>query len=460
MALAVKEGLIGKDDVQSCMNEQKRQAEAGRTYSLEQVVIAKGHMTAAQFDGLRAPAEPDLISIEEASRIPIYDFHQVIGQGGMATVFAATHKETGQPRAVKILYKEHVSTQQFVNRFLREGKLLKAFDCPSIARGYEYGRAGKDLYFMGMELIDGPSLQDMIEEQGTFNESMALHCVTEAARALAYMRSQGVVHRDIKPDNIMWNSDGRVMLVDLGFAKSVDQSAGEDDYENETCGTVQYISPEQAKGKANLDVRADIYSLGATLYHLVFGQLPFSGKDSMEIMAKQVMESLDAHALKGGKISMHMHYFIEKMMAKDREIRYQTAQEAVDDIETVLAGAADLQFDPGSVGGITPKLTSKISSGRLDQVSPPSGRFGKVGSNRTQKVSSRMPATRKQSNRVPKTGSGRTESVPPTASTTKTVRLPAPRRTTGKLQPEELVDDNPTDSKQVRFPSQRKRRIH
>ena len=198
---------------------------------------------------------------------------------------------------------------------------------------------------MSMEYIDGPSIQDLLDRDGPFDEQKAIYVITEAARALAYMQARGVVHRDVKPDNIMWSKDGRVMLVDLGFATMIRKDlAGQ--YEDETCGTVQYISPEQAKGMADLDIRADIYSLGATLYHMVVGELPFTGKDSMEVMAKQVMEGLNQHSLKGGKISVHMHYFIEKMMSKERDFRYQTAQEVVDDVTEVLEGAADLHYKP------------------------------------------------------------------------------------------------------------------
>ncbi|NUQ33498.1 MAG: serine/threonine protein kinase [Planctomycetaceae bacterium] len=469
MALAVKEGLIGKESVQAGMNEQKRLAEQGQSFRLEDVIIKLGHMSADQFKSLRAPAPvapPQPISLEDARRIPIYEIHEAIGQGGMASVFSATLRDTGEPRAVKILYREHLANKQFVDRFLREGKLLKSFDCPSIAKGYEYGRAGKDLYFMGMELIQGPSLQDMLDKDGPFDENMAIHCVTEAARSLAYMQSKGIVHRDIKPDNIMWNSDGRVMLVDLGFATPIKQDAAADEYESETCGTVQYISPEQAKGKADLDIRADIYSLGATLYHLVVGELPFSGKDSMEVMAKQVMENLSAQTLKGGKISMHMHYIIEKMMAKDRDIRYQTAQEAVEDIETVLAGAADLQFDPsrfGLAGGSD--MPARISSGRLGQIKPSSNRAGRISSGRTQRVSGSHPVTRKPSNPVPKTDSGRNNPAPSQGGQ-KTVRLPNPRRTTGRItatadenDPGVIPEESQPQTGQVRFPSVRKRPI-
>jgi serine/threonine-protein kinase len=183
----------------------------------------------------------------------------------------------------------------------------------------------------------------------TFNEDAALYIILQAARALEFMRTQNILHRDIKPGNIMLTRENTVKLIDLGFATIVGgETGGESD---STLGTVQYISPEQARGQTDLDVRSDIYSLGATLYQLVVGELPFSGEDSEEIMAKQILESLSSPALKNrGKISPHMHYFIEKMMAKEREIRYQSPLELIEDIENTIRGKKTLTYRPDLEG--------------------------------------------------------------------------------------------------------------
>jgi eukaryotic-like serine/threonine-protein kinase len=359
MALAVKQGLIEKEQVQECMDlQQALYDKKGVNMPLAEIAVRKQYLTAEQAEALHSPSKPaqedDQVSLQQARRIPIFDVHEIIGQGGMATVFLATHKQARRRCALKVLFPKHTGNQRFVERFIREGRLLKAFESENIAKGYEFGVVGKDssepLYFMSMEYIDGPSIQDMLADQGPFDEQKAIYVITEAARALTYMQERGVVHRDVKPDNIMWGKDGRVMLVDLGFAAPI-RSDMEGVFEDETCGTVQYISPEQAKGQADLDIRADIYSLGATLYHMVVGELPFSGKDSMDIMSKQVMEGLNALKLKGGAVSVHMHYFIEKMMSKERDYRYQSAREVVEDITDMLEGAADLQYNPDNDPG-------------------------------------------------------------------------------------------------------------
>ncbi len=143
------------------------------------------------------------------------------------------------------------------------------------------------------------------------------------------------MHRDVKPGNIMLCDDDRAVLIDLGFAVSAQRPESKES--DTTAGTVHYISPEQARGQQSLDVRADIYSLGATLYHLVTGSLPFEGATHEEVMAKQVLEALSGEAIRALRLSPQVHYFIEKMMAKEKEIRFQNPRELIDEVESYLA---------------------------------------------------------------------------------------------------------------------------
>lgn len=437
LVLAVKQGLVSQDQVQACMQRRKELEAEGSSLRLDDLAVGQGLLTVAQLKELRESAsrvgqKAQEISLDEASKIHIYDFREKIGEGAMATVFRARLKTTGEARAVKILHKEHTSNKVFVERFVREGKLQKSFDCPNIARGYEYGRVkSADLYFIGIELLDGISLQKMLEISGPFSEQKALYSVVETAKALAYMQANGIVHRDIKPDNIIWCRNGRVVLLDLGFAKRIQATPGEL-YEDETCGTVEYISPEQARGRADIDVRADIYSLGATLYHLMTGKPPFDGRDSMEIMQKQVLESLDVNTLKNKTISGQMHYFIEKMMAKEREIRYQSAQEAVEDIESVVSGLSELQFNPYETG-VFPAVSARHSavttparvSSRLVSSSgtaQPVADRSNTNSMRLPEINNPRVAPPSESQRVSKLTPA--DETPPNG---KSVRMPAPR---------------------------------
>ncbi len=354
---AIRANLLTKEEAENCLRAQKGLAEKGTPKSLPEVMVEHGLLSPAQVKGLIAamksatppktagPATPapGAKPANPADPIPGYQIVGKLGAGGMATVFKAVDKKNGDREvALKILYPHHAKNELFLKRFLRESELLTQFDHPNIVKGHAHGSAGP-LHWLVMELLAGKSVQSLLDERGRLKESEALEIIVQIAKALEYMEDQGIVHRDIKPDNIIMQDGGAIKLIDLGFAKTIGESETEQDV---TCGTPQYMSPEQAQGRAELDVRSDIYSLGATLYHLVLGEVPFGGSDNMEIMAQQVLAELKSSKVKGGAISKHMHFFIEKMMAKEVEIRYQTPREAIDDIESQMEGLRTLEYNP------------------------------------------------------------------------------------------------------------------
>lgn len=276
--------------------------------------------------------------------MPGYELIEKIGEGGTSNVFRFREQKSGEYRAVKVLKEDQAAIESVKRSFVREARLLIQLDHTNIVKGYRVGTVkGQFVFFM--EFIEGDDLQDLLRKGMTFNEDAALYIILQAARAIEYMRGEGILHRDIKPGNIMLKRDNTVKLIDLGFATVIGEAPK--DLSDSTLGTVQYISPEQALGQQDLDVRSDIYSLGATLYQLVVGDLPFSGSGDQEIMAKQILESLSSPALKErGKISPYMHYFIEKMMAKERDIRYQSPVELIEHIENTIRGKKTLTYRP------------------------------------------------------------------------------------------------------------------
>jgi serine/threonine-protein kinase len=271
-----------------------------------------------------------------------------IGEGGMAWVFRAVREASGEAVAVKVLRPSLARDEKARSRFLAEARLLKSLDHENVVRGYEVGRV-RGFYLFTMEYVDGKSLLWYIDRKMAFNEDAALYVILQIARALEHLRERRIVHRDVKPGNILLTRGNRVKLCDLGLATRVETGGPRAD--GVTVGTVQYLSPEQALGQRDLDVRSDIYSLGVTLHQLVVGRLPFEGEDDREILGKQILESLSSPDVKG-RVSPHMHYFFEKMMAKDREIRYQDPLELIRDIEEQIRGRKSLTYQPGAVEGL------------------------------------------------------------------------------------------------------------
>jgi serine/threonine-protein kinase len=276
----------------------------------------------------------------ETPEIPGYAIGARLGVGGTAEVYRAKEVKTGRAVALKVLTPAATRDERTRKAFVREGKLLQALSHPGLVRGYGVARSGTT-YFSKLACIDGSTLLELLDAGQRFSEDDALRIVLAAAEVLAYLEDQGLVHRDVKPGNIMLTRDGGVVLIDLGFAAAGAEACDVDS----GVGTVQYLSPEQARGGAAADCRSDIYSLGLSLFHVVAGRLPFEADDDREVLRMQVMESLNAPELRGRGISPHLHYFISKMVAKDAADRYQSFAELIEDVRGHLAGRESLDFE-------------------------------------------------------------------------------------------------------------------
>lgn len=292
---------------------------------------AVAHLVAA---GVCTPEQWRQWRLTEAGTRPVltrYEVRELLGEGGVGRVFAAHDKVERRDVALKVLRAELATDPAQVDRFVREARLLMDLRHPHLVQGLRVAKEGGTIFF-AMERLPGRSLQDVLAADGRLDEATALQAVVDVAGALGELHKRGLVHRDVKPGNVLWSEDRGAVLIDLGFA--VPRDAGGD--AETTAGTVHYIAPEQARGSGALDVRADIYALGATLYHLVTGSLPFEGETNDEVLAKQLLESLSGERIRDLALSPQLHYFLEKMMAKDPAIRFQDPAHLQREVEAFL----------------------------------------------------------------------------------------------------------------------------
>ena len=261
-----------------------------------------------------------------------YEILRKIGDGGMAFVYQARDKLLNRIVAVKVLRPEFVDDQEFLVKFKKEAEAVASLSHPNIVNVYDVGEDGK-VHYIVMEYVDGQNLKEIIQDEGRLEEYTALDIAKQIARALSAAHRNGIIHRDIKPHNILISKEGRqVKVADFGIAKAVSSSTMTN--MGSVIGSVHYISPEQAKGK-HLTSNADLYSLGIVLYEMIIGRVPFSGDSPISIALKHINEDIAFTEEDKINIPNSVRTIISKMTQKEPANRYQTAEELIEDIEFV-----------------------------------------------------------------------------------------------------------------------------
>jgi len=290
--------------------------------------------------GVTMPPEPGANKSKRAIRVGQYLVLSHIATGGMGAVYRAQDTEKDRVVALKILSPEMAAKPNMVERFRREARSAAKLVHPNVVQLLEFGEA-QGAYFLAMEYVDGLDLQAYIREKGSLDWKLAKLILFQAAQALHHAHKQGIVHRDIKPSNfLVTRSDPpNVKLVDLGLAREVDEEEFRVTREGTTVGTVDYMSPEQARDSGSADIRSDIYSLGCTFYHMLIGHPPFAGGSLTERIFKHISElPPDLRELKPG-IPNSLVKIAEKMLAKKPEDRFQTPKELLRALSTKAKSA-------------------------------------------------------------------------------------------------------------------------
>jgi len=280
-----------------------------------------------------------------------YRIESLLGKGGMGHVFRATQLSMNREVALKVLSPRLAGRRSFRSRFIREARNAGAFQHPHLIGVHDVGE-GEGYLFFSMELVDGESVKDILKRERKIDEERAFVITYQVLDALRYAHGKGIIHRDIKPDNLMMTRHGNVKVADLGLSRLENERDMESSVTKlgSMMGTPYYMPPEQGRDARSADHRSDLYALGATLYHMVCGRVPFSGSTPMEVLMRSATEEL---GFPEPPPSSELRGVITALMAKDPGDRPQSAEEA----KALVAEAAGFEDDPLSMGTATAERT-------------------------------------------------------------------------------------------------------
>ena len=333
IAELVKHGVIHKDEIDSALEKYPEAASIDDRDALGDFLEQIGLITAFQAGELRNKRIADLAMAN-------YLILDRLGEGGMGTVFRARHKRMRRIVALKVLNPEIQENPDHLQRFQREIETLARLNHPGVIQAYDadFGPSG---FFLVLELVEGNDLDGIVRKHGPLPVSEAIDAMIQSAKALQYVHDQGMVHRDIKPQNLMRNRQGDIKVADLGLVR-LTEAESSDDHNKQgltqqftIAGTLEFMAPEQAENTSGVDNRADIYSLGCSLYYILAGKNVYTGKSVMDKLMAHMTHPIPSIRELRTDVSEKLDNVFKKMVAKTVDQRYQTMNEVVADLENI-----------------------------------------------------------------------------------------------------------------------------
>jgi len=331
--MAVDRGFCTQAELRRCLEELKSRRKINPV-KLDDLMVRLGYITGTQVERLKVSLKD---SKAAAHQIPGYKILGKLGAGAMAIVYKARQLSLNRAVAVKVLPKRFSENPEYVERFYKEGRAAAKLNHNNIVQAFDVGEAGGYHYFV-MEYVEGKTLYDDLAAGEVFSEREALDIIIQVAKALAHAHARDLIHRDVKPKNIMIDESGTVKLADMGLARETTDIKAAQTEAGKAYGTPYYIAPEQIQGKIDIDGRVDIYGLGATFYHMVTGRVPFMADDPADVMRKHLREELIPPDHINTSLSAGLSEVIEIMMAKRREDRYRDVEELLVDLKALADG--------------------------------------------------------------------------------------------------------------------------
>jgi eukaryotic-like serine/threonine-protein kinase len=331
---ALQRGYATDEHVQECLSLLERlRGEMKIDETLPNLMVKKGYLTLAQASVLEAELGKDRTG-RPKNAIEGYRLLQRIGAGAMGSVYKADHLSLMVPVALKVLNPSLSSSRTQVERLKREAQLAARLNHPNVVRSLDVGESN-GFHYLAMEFVEGESVRDLLA-RGPVPEKGALAIVRQVASGLAHAHANGVIHRDIKPGNIMLTPDGTAKLADFGLARG--QGPSDLTLEHASIGTPQYVAPEQMRRGSDATARSDLFGLGATLYHMVTGRPPFHGENLGEIVQNVLACRFEPPERLVPELSRDAIYVIDRLMRADPRERYGSAGELVADLERMARG--------------------------------------------------------------------------------------------------------------------------
>jgi serine/threonine-protein kinase len=352
------------------------------------------------------PASGAEEAAKKTTRLGDFELRKELGQGGMGKVYLAQQLSLDRPCALKMMSNELARKPGFVERFVREARSMAKIDHPNVVKCYAVGEA-QGRHYVAMELIDGRSMQDWLDDLGKLTVPDAVLVALICADALAHAHGLNMIHRDIKPDNILVTRQGHVKVADLGLAKAMDDDMSMT-ASGTGLGTPHYMPPEQARNAKHVDGRSDIYALGCTLYHFLTGKVPFAGETIVDLITNKEKGQFTPARRLNAEVPERLDLIIDKMMAKDPKYRYASCQEVIRDLESLNLAAESLSFidspqravirrsggpSTQSMGGRVTQVPASSSSSRAGRRDTDAGSRESSGGSSTRQMSSESSRT-------------------------------------------------------------------
>jgi serine/threonine protein kinase len=326
--LAVEKKLVSQKQVDQCIELVKKSAKIGLTATVEEVMVKQGVLTEDQIQDLR-----DMCQMAEGGTVfGTYRLGRLIGEGGMGKVYEAVHETMGRSVAIKVVGTKFTEDKNNTVRFYQEIRALAKLNHPNIVIIFDAGKVNRR-HFFAMELLTGPSLKAYVDSKKYLDEKEALQIIRATAKALSHAHVRSIIHRDVKPENIIFDANKAPKLTDFGLVMHFDTDHMTLTQEGMMVGSFYYASPEQVDGRRDIDGRSDVYSLGATLYYALTGHTVYAGNSPQELISKIIKGRFTPPNRYNPRISGRTFRLLRKMLIVNREKRFQSMEDVIEAIE-------------------------------------------------------------------------------------------------------------------------------